>query len=142
MDDAAMYLNASAEVGHTRIYVNKDSGLSVGDSITIAKCCCESASDHGTFVISGAPPSTPAISFDVPTLTMDFSQFDRVTMTCSSTDGIGYPSSFPCGCGSKICPEQTKCDIFGQGRPALGQSERGALRREPRGRVHSAADPP
>jgi hypothetical protein len=118
MDDAAMYLNASAEVGDTRIYVNKATDLggftpTVGDSITIAKCCCESASDHATFVISGAAPSTPAISFDVPALTMDFSQFDRVTQTCSSTDGSGYPTSFPCGCGSKVCGVETKCLISG-----------------------------
>jgi len=115
-----MYLNASAEVGHTRIYVNKNTDLggfspTVGDSITISKCCCESASDHGTFVITGAAPSTPAISFDIPALTMDFSEYDRVTKTCSSTDGVGYPSFFPCGCGSEICGESTKCDITGAG---------------------------
>ncbi|CAK0872967.1 unnamed protein product [Prorocentrum cordatum] len=120
MEDDAMYLNASAEVGHTRIYVNKNTDLggfspTVGDSITISKCCCESASDHGTFVITGAAPSTPAISFDIPALTMDFSEYDRVTKTCSSTDGVGYPSFFPCGCGSEICGESTKCDITGAG---------------------------
>jgi len=120
MEDDAMYLTAGANVSDTRIYVNKDTDLggfavSVGDSITISKCCCESASDHGTFVITGAAPTTPALSFDIPALTMDFSQFDRVTKTCSSTDGVGYPSSFPCGCGSEVCGESTKCDISGNG---------------------------
>ncbi|CAK0880312.1 unnamed protein product [Prorocentrum cordatum] len=120
MEDDAMYLSASASVSDTRIYVNKDTDLggfapSVGDSITISKCCCESASDHGTFVITGAAPTIPANSFDIPALTMDFSQFDRVTKTCSSTDGVGYPSFFPCGCGSEVCGESTKCDITGNG---------------------------
>jgi hypothetical protein len=61
MDDDAMYLNASAEVGDTIIYVNKVTDLggftpTLGDSITVAKCCCESASDHGTFTVQALPP--------------------------------------------------------------------------------------
>jgi hypothetical protein len=113
MEDDAMYLNASAEAGDTTIYVNKETDLggftlTIGDFITIAKCCCESASDHATFPILGA--TTPTV-FDITPLTMDFSQFDRVTRTCSSTDGSGYPTFFPCACGSQICDEATKCDI-------------------------------
>jgi len=113
MDDDAMYLSASAEAGDTTISTNKDTDLggftvSLGDSFTIAKCCCESASDHGTFTVAGVnAPGDYAIS----PLPMDFSQFDRVTRTCSSTDGVGYPTFFPCACGVHVCNSNEKCDI-------------------------------
>merc|ERR1719221_2019494 len=113
MEDDAMYLSASAEAGDTTISTNKDTDLggftvSLGDSFTIAKCCCESASDHGTFTVAGV--NAPG-EYSISPLSMDFSQFDRVTRTCSSTDGVGYPTFFPCACGVYVCNANEKCDI-------------------------------
>jgi len=120
MEDDAMYLNQSAVNGATTIFVNKDTDLgahflTVGHSITISKCCCESDADHETVTITAAEHQTLDNSYDIAPLSMDFSQFDRVTLTCSSTDGSAYPTSTPCGCGSEICDSGSKCDVSGNG---------------------------
>jgi len=129
MENDAMYLNESANVGANTIYVNKDTNVNgdvvtVGDSITIAKCCCEGPSDHGTFQITAAPSQgeapyvdedSPGIPYVITNLTMDFSRFDRVTRTCTETDGTRYSAFYPCGCGSQVCPEKTVCDIAADG---------------------------
>jgi hypothetical protein len=121
MEDDAMYLNQSAELGDTRIFVNKDTDLGeftpvIGQSITISKCCCDSDADHGTFEVTDSFPNTnTSTEYVIAPLTMDFGRFDRVTLTCSSTDGSGYPTSTPCGCGSEICDSGSKCDISGNG---------------------------
>jgi len=119
-----MYLNQSAHVEDSTIYVNKDTNakgdaVEVGDSITIAHSCCEGPSDHGTFEITQMHTDLDALGIPLvltTPLTMDFSEFDRVTRTCSSTAGIGYSDFYPCGCGSEVCDDDTtKCDVSGAG---------------------------
>jgi len=127
MEYDAMYLNQSAEVNDTRIFVNKPTDLggwtpTVGNEITISKPCCETDADHGSFLITDVFPrptnrmssSQGEFEYVIAPLDRDFSRFDRVTVTCQSTNGIDHCPT-PCACGCVTCGSGSVCDKGGNG---------------------------
>ncbi|CAK0862086.1 unnamed protein product [Prorocentrum cordatum] len=125
---SGVWLTAPIQAGDDVVFINKDldeSGVQLqkGDGITM------STRNPGHFerlVISdkvGFDDSERLSSYHEsllrrsgPFFVLDhgvnagFNKFDAIISSCSSTDGMGISSQYPCGCGIEICDFGYRCD--------------------------------